>query len=446
MRDDALAGTSFPDNGDITLSNSDGVRIPMNRRSLLQGISLGVLSARFFKTTSLLAEEPGQAAPVTSQSHTEPVRLGVIGPGSRGKELMRQMLRVPGVEIVAVCDVYEPRFAQASELVGRQIPGYKDHRALLDRKDLDAVLVASPPVFHAQHVIDTMLSGRPAYGEKTMGFTPQSCFDIVDTVKKTGQVFQVGHQMRYAPWFQESVKRIREGEIGEPTHIYSYWCRRDDWRRTVPSPDMEHLMNWRLYRESSGGLLEELGSHQIDFANWVFGEHPKSVLGTTSIVLYHDGRTVGDNVQAILNYSGGRRLVFTSLTDNAMMGEQLWVYGTKGSVQITPEDATFYSEGRKNITAASHASVVQHGVKAGASYKPNGEMPYRGPGVRIDARHAEEPTLTACRSFIQCVRTKTQPIADVYAGFGSAIACSIGKDALFEGTTAEIPQLTRGHA
>ncbi len=407
---------------------------------------MSVLSARLLKSTPLLAAEPEATETAARETHAEPVRLGVIGPGSRGKELMRQLLRVPGAEFVAVCDVYEPRFAQASELVGHPLATYKDHRALLDRKDLDAVIVASPPVFHAQHVIDVMLSGRAVYGEKTMGFTPQSCFDIVDTVKKTGQIFQVGHQLRYAPWFQESVRRIHAGEIGEPTHIYAYWCRQDDWRRVVPSPDLEHLMNWRLYRESSGGLLEELGSHQIDFANWVFGELPASILGTTSIATYHDGRTVGDNVQAILHYSRGRRLVFNSLTANAMMGEQLWVYGTKGSVQITPEDATFYTEARKVITAASHSSVVQRGVKTGASYKANGEMPYRGPGARIDARNAEEPTLTACRAFVQCVRTKTQPIADVHAGFGSAIACSIGKDAVFEGSTKTIPPLTQGHA
>ena len=69
------------------------------------------------------------------------------------------------------------------------------------------------------------------------------------------------------------------------------------------NPSLEHLMNWRLYRESSGGLLEELGSHHIDIANWVFGEQPQTLLGSSSIAVYHDGRTVGDNVQAVLGYS-----------------------------------------------------------------------------------------------------------------------------------------------
>ena len=117
----------------------------------------------------------------------------------------------------------------------------------------------------------------------------------------------------------------------------------------MPSPDpgdkLEHLINWRLYRETSGGLVTELGSHHIDIANWVFERDPRSAPpGMTSIVRYHDGRTVGDNVQAVFSYPGGRRLMFSSITDNAKIGNELWIYGTEGSVAITIEDATLYYE------------------------------------------------------------------------------------------------------
>ncbi len=414
----------------------------MNRRSLLQGLSLSILSA-----TMGVSPRHGEAEdapevgdqPVTSADR---LRIAVIGPGSRGKELIRQFLRVPGVEVVAVADVYELRFLQVNELVGKAVPAYKDYRQMLERRDIDAVVVASPPLFHAQHVIDSIQSGRPVYGEKTMGFTEEDNYNIVNAVTQSGQIYQVGHQNRYAPWFQEAIRRIHEGEIGEPTHVYAYWFRRDNWRRNVPDPNLEHLINWRLYRESSGGLLEELGSHQIDVANWIFGEQPQTVLGSTSIVLYNDGRTVGDNVQAILGYSKGRRMIFSSLTDNAFMGDQLWVYGTNGSVQLTVEDATFYGSIHHTITGSDHTDAVRRGVKTGASYNyaADDEMPYRGPGKRIDARKAEDPTLTACRSFVHCVRTKTQPVADVRVGFGSAMACTTGKNAVFEGSMKNVPQ------
>ena len=226
------------------------------------------------------------------------------------------MLRTPGVNIAAQCDVYEPRFAEVNELVGKNVPAHKDYRELLDRKDLDIIFIATPPVFHATYSIAAMKTGRPVYCEKTIGFTPEDCRDVVDSVRKTGQMYQVGHQMRYASWIVDSINRVHKGDIGEPTHVYGYWHRSDNWRREVPNPSLEHLMNWRLYRESSGGLLEELGSHHIDIANWVFGEQPQTLFGTSSIAVYHDGRTVGDNVQAVLGYTKGRRMFFSSLTDN----------------------------------------------------------------------------------------------------------------------------------
>ena len=189
--------------------------------------------------------------------------------------------------------------------------------------------------------------------------------------------------------------------------------------------------------------MEELGSHHIDIANWVFGEQPQTVVGTTSVVVYHDGRTVGDNVQAVLGYSKGRRMFFSSILDNGLMADQLWIYGTEGSVQITLEDATLYAPSGRGITAASHSDVVQRGVKTGASFNADSAMPYRGPGERIETIGGEDSTLAACRSFIQCVRAKQQPLANVEIGFGSGMAVSIGKHAVVEGRMKDIPQLRK---
>jgi predicted dehydrogenase len=239
----------------------------------------------------------------------------------------------------------------------------------------------------------------------------------------------------------ESVNRVHKGDIGEPTHVYGYWHRNDNWRREAPNPSLEHLMNWRLYRESSGGLLEELGSHHIDIANWVFGERPQTILGASSIAVYHDGRTVGDNVQAVLGYSKGRRMFFSSITDNGLMADQVWIYGTEGSLQITLEDATFYKQTSKTITEASHSDVAQKGVETGASFNADSAMPYRGPGHRLQAKPGEDATRTACGSFVECARNKRQPFANVDVGFGSGIACSTGRQAVYEERVAKIPQL-----
>ena len=123
------------------------------------------------------------------------------------------------------------------------------------------------------------------------------------------------------------------------------------------------------------------------------------------------------------------------------MADQLWIYGTEGSIQITLEDATFYSPTRKTITAASHSQMVEKGVETGPSFQANWEMPYRGPGERIHFKPKEDATLTACRTFIDCVREKREPVADARFGFCSAIACTMGRQAIDEGRTINIPQL-----
>lgn len=398
----------------------------MNRREFMQGASAVAMA---------------QALGRRAFAANDKVQVGVIGPGSRGQELIRQLLRVPGVELSAVCDIYEPRFAQVNTLVGKKVPAYRDYRELLSKKEIDAVIVATPIALHAEHMVAALESGKPVYGEKAMGFTVDDCNKILDAAEKSGQVLQVGHEYRYADWILKTVDEVHAGKIGEPTHVYAYWHRNNDWRRPVPSPDLEHLINWRLYKESSGGLLAELGSHHIDIANWVFGEFPQKVSGSSSIVRYHDGRTVGDNIQAIFQYTKGRRLLFSSLTDNAKCGNVLWIYGTEGSVEITIEDATFYYEERKaHRPAIASGQVVQHGIKTGASYKPKGEMPYEGPGEKVASKDYEDPTLTACRAFIDCVRTKKQPFADVRVGYGSAIATAIGNQALLDETVHAIPE------
>jgi predicted dehydrogenase len=378
-------------------------------------------------------------------ANTDELRVGVIGPGSRGQELIRHLLHIPGVRIAAICDIYEPRYAQVNRMTGTTVPATRDYRELLERKELDAIFVASPIAHHAEHVLAALKTGRPVYGEKAMAFTTDQCREILQTASEPGRIYQVGYQYRYAPWVRLAVEEIKKGKIGEPTHVYAYWHRNNDWRRPVPRPDpdrsLEHLINWRLYRETSGGLVTELGSHQIDIANWIFEAMPQRVTGSTSIVRYHDGRTTGDNVQAVFNYPGGRRLMFSALTDNAKVGDELWVYGTEGSVGITIEDATFFYEPKKAVVAAPGAEVVQHGIKAGASYGTKGEMPYRGPGELLKVSAVEDPTLTACRAFIACVRTKRQPLADARVAFASGVAAAVANRAVNEERPLDLPQI-----
>ena len=399
----------------------------ISRRQFNQSLSALAVSA----TTGALnastevsmseAAEADAARQVAATKDSSPFRLGIIGAGSRGQELVRSFLRVPGVSVAAAADVYEPRFAQLNRICGREVAAYKDHRALLDRKDLNAIIVATPLGLHAEHVVAGLSNGHHIYGEKVMAYTVEQANTIVAAASENKRIYQIGHQYRYSPWIRAAVLRVQKGEIGDVTHIMGYWNRNNDWRRRVPDPSLEHLINWRLYHEWSLGLIAELGSHHMDIANWVFGEYPEAALASGSICRYHDGRETDDNVQAILSYSGGRRFIFTSITDNAKMGDQLWLYGTKGSLNLTLQDATFFYEPKKIAKAPVAASGKDEGVVTSASYDPSNEMPYRGPGKPVDVSTAEDPTTAATRAFIYCVRTGTSPIADTKVGLGSAL-------------------------
>jgi predicted dehydrogenase len=393
----------------------------IDRRLFLQGLSASAAAVATLGPVAASAQTPSTSdieveRQTSMTTDATPFRLGIIGAGSRGKELIRSFLRVPGVRVAAAADVYPVRFAQLNEVCGYEVPHHADFRALLDRKDLDAVVVATPLGLHAQHVLPALASGHHVYGEKTLAYTLDEAQQIVAATSSQKRIFQIGHQYRYSPWIRAAIARVQHGEIGDVTHILGYWNRNNDWRRPVPDPSLERLINWRLYHQWSLGLIAELGSHHMDIANWVFGATPTEALGSGSICCYHDGRETDDNVQVVLSYPGGRRFIFTSMTDNAKMGDQLWLYGTKGSLNLTLQDATFYYEPKKIVRVEPQGKEVI----TTASYNPSNEMPYRGPGSPVEVT-PEDPTTAATRAFIYCVRHGVQPIADVHVGYGSAL-------------------------
>lgn len=425
----------------------------MDRRSFTQSLSALALTSASLSSSALQVAHSVVARPASVDdtrasrqtartSVNTPLRLGLIGAGSRGKELVRSFLRVPGVKIAAAADVYPPRFEQLNQVCGYEVAAHADYRALLDRKDLDAIVIATPLGLHAEHVLPALRSGRPVYGEKTMAYTIEDARKIVAEVAASKQIFQIGHQYRYSPWIRAAMARVAAGEIGDVTHVDAYWNRNNNWRRPVPDPSnesLERLINWRLYNKWSLGLIAELGSHHMDIANWAMNSNPIAAQASGSICCYHDGRETDDNVQVILSYPGGRRMVFTSMTNNAKMGDQLWLYGSKGSLNLTLQDATFFYEPKKVEVAKSVKTGEGHEpVVTSASYSPANEMPYRGPGSPVQIKEGEDPTTAATRAFVYCVRNRERPIADEHVGLGSALAVVSANQARREKREVEI--------
>ncbi|MEM9664341.1 MAG: Gfo/Idh/MocA family oxidoreductase [Bacteroidota bacterium] len=385
----------------------------------------------------------------TGVAPSDQVQLAVIGVGSRGRWMMEQALQVPGVRLRALCEVYEPHTAQAHEtLAGLEVPVYTDYRALLDQEsELDAVLIATPLGVHAGPMIAAAERGLHIYGEKALAFTQDECDAVVRAVQQHGVHFQIGHQYRHAPRVKRAVERILAGEIGRVTHIYAYWHRNNNWRRPVPDPAHELHVNWRLYDTWSRGLLAELGSHQVDFANWIFGETPTAVLGSGGIDTYHDGRQTYDNVQALFTYPSGGSFFFSSILNNHKMGYQIHVMGTEGTAELRFEDAWFYYEPWRPNSAVPKREEGASWAQSTPSLSVEGDRPYDGPGAYVELPEDDpggSADYRALRAFFEDLRADTRPWADEVVGWNATAPILAGQRAVRTGEPQIIPTWNGG--
>jgi predicted dehydrogenase len=185
---------------------------------------------------------------------------------------------------------------------------------------------------------------------------------MVTARDKSGKILQVGHQRHYSELYHSAISLVDQGVLGDVYHIRALWHRNSDWSRKVPDapfdpsrwgyPDMQHLINWRFYRKYSHGLMAELGSHQIDVANWVFGGAPHAVLASGGTYCYRDGREVEDHIYAIFEYANGRTLTYSSIQTNKLDHYYEQIMGTKGTLILQGEgEAYLFSEEDKEPKA-----------------------------------------------------------------------------------------------
>ncbi|MEM7233673.1 MAG: Gfo/Idh/MocA family oxidoreductase [Planctomycetota bacterium] len=249
----------------------------------------------------------------------ELVKMGFIGVGNRGGSLLRTALQVPGAIPIAVADVQPAKrngFArdikkQMEKKLGDKdfkVDTYEDYRDLLANKEVEAVVIATPHYLHGPMAIDAIEAGKHVYCEKAMAFTIGENIDIYNLVnekRKAGDslVFQVGHQRHYSPLYKK-VKELCDGDrIGDIAAIRAQWNLNDEIRRPTADPELEKVVNWRLYSELSGGLTTEYATHQIDVVNWLLDCPPDSVAGFGGVDWYDgDGRDTQDNIHIIFNY------------------------------------------------------------------------------------------------------------------------------------------------
>ena len=383
---------------------------------------------RTFLRRAGLAAAGALAVPtfLSSRRSVAPIGIGIIGTGSRGSGLLDLVRGIDGMHVAAVCDVIDFRLAASAKTAGPGARAYVDYRGLLDDPRVDAVLLATPFGMHGPMILDILDAGKHLYGEKTLARGADLPGVLAKAAAHPELIFQTGHQYHSSALYREVKQYVDRGYLGELTAVHCQWHRHHDWRRAVPAdrPELERQINWRMYREYSGGMVAELMSHQIDFVNWITGDHPARVSGQGGIDHYKDGRETFDNVHLQMAYTSGLDATFSCTTTNRFGGYEVRVHGSKATAVLSYETGELFLES----TEPAELGVVDGVTGATVSKWARGE------GVAIDA-DGTDPTRQALAQFGEAIRSGEQPESNVATGALTAECVDLGIRAAMAGGT-----------
>ena len=321
---------------------------------------MGWTRRRFVSTTAVA----GAAAAVASQRVTganERINVALIGAGGKGSGLWERFLQQPDVNPVAVCDVYEPFRRRAVQASGRSLPMEKDFRRVLDRHDVQAVIVATPDHWHAVQTVMACQAGKDVYVEKPLSLTVREGRRMVEAARAHGRVVQTGSQQRSGAHYARAVKLVQDGALGEVHKITAGFTRNVmpgfaprelaggltpelDWdlwlgpAPQVPFDPFRCIYNFRWFWNYSGGQMTNWGAHDLDIARWALGARgPAAVAGFGGRFALKDGGETPDVQEVLYHFPEARCVVSWTVREvGAGRGEPIVFHGTKGSLAHQP--------------------------------------------------------------------------------------------------------------
>ncbi len=398
----------------------------MDRRDFLKK-SMGAAGG-----TLLLASPWLSAFADAEHTRRSKARIGVVGPGSRGRFHMSFLKNNPKADVVAVCDVYRPSIDEALKIYPKARV-YTDYRKLLEDKEVDAVLIATPLNVHFPVAMAAFEAGKHVFCEKTLGITIEECYKMYRKHIDTGLVFFSGQQRLFDPRYIKVMELIYAGTFGDIEGIRAYWFRNGDWRRPVPSPELERLINWRLYKEYSKGLMTELACHQIQVGSWALRQIPDKVMGHGAITHWKDGREVDDNVSCIYVFDNGVKLTYESIISNKFYGLEEQILGHLGTVE--PEKGKYYFETIEPAPGfLQMVNDIEHKLFdaipfAGTSWAPETANENHGEFI-LGKRPEGDGTSQMLDAFVEAVITGKQPPKIAEEGYYASALCLLGYDAI----------------
>ena len=372
----------------------------------------------------------GTAAAVTAASYSrilganDKINLGVIGCGDRGNLDMTQFLHNSAVQVTALSDVY----AQHLDNFRQKAPNakeFRDHRKLLEMKDVDVVLIATPDHWHTACAIDALNAGKDVYVEKPLTLKPEQGPPIVKAARINGRICQVGMQQRSGIHYLRAKKEYFDtGALGKITLARTWWHGNTYHLRKAPASlqtqpsnldwghylgplkwrdyDPQQYYNWRAYLDFGGGQVTDLFTHWIDVVHMFMGQDtPISASATGGVYHYKDGRTAPDTINVLLQYPGEYTATFEATLVPGITGAAIEFCGTQGRLWIDRSRYEYYSLDKK------------------------------APPVIVNAE-PHDLTLDHVNNFLECVKSRKLPNGDVLIGHRSAQASHLGNISYME--------------
>ena len=374
------------------------------------------------------------------------VRVGVIGCGGQANWDASDFAKQPDAQIVALCDVYDGSIKntlanQTLKLDAEKTPKFKDFRRLLESKDIDAVIIATPDHWHALPTMMACQAGKDVYVEKPLALSIVEGRRMVEAARKHNRVIQVGTQQRSARHFQKAVEIVQAGKLGRITRVHT-WNYDDEYPRGIGNPpdsappagldwdfylgpapkapfnQNRFLENFRWFWDYSGGKITDWGTHLIDIVHWAMKvDAPTAVSASGGKYFIADNRETPDTLLVTYEYPGFvmtyENRILNSRPQDGRWGYGILFYGTdatmfvdRGGFEIFPE----YDGKKRDDLFTARTAAARMSVQRG------------------DPSHFQH-----VRNFLDCVKSREHPISDVEIGHRSTAAPHLGNIALRTG-------------
>lgn len=436
----------------------------LTRRDFMR-ISSGSVAAGAATKFTLL-----QPATLWGQDHpvapSDRVRFASIGTGTRGCELLAASLAVPGAECVAVCDLYDSRHEAAQEALQKQVPATRNYKEILDRKDVDAVIVAVPDHQHRPIVIDACAAGKDVYCEKPMSHNVQDGFAIVEAVKKHNRVMQVGSQRVSSVVYEKARELYSSGALGDVFFIEGSSDRNSasgawvypippdaseqtiDWNAFLGDApkrpfDAARFFRWRCFADYGEGLAGDLFVHLLSGIFFISGtnEAPQRAQSNGGLFRWKDGRDFPDLIETLYDFPKFRVALRCNL--NNAGGEPIKFHGTKGTMEIngqtlvlTPQDDNPKPE-EYSTKGWPERLRKQYLVQWATGHPQPAPLDYKAVEAESFSAPVGYSDVSAHQAnFFNSVRTRNSPVENEIFGNHAAIGCHLANYAYFKNTIA----------